>query len=81
MLLHAVTDVPNMEVKCERVSERDGSFNVSVAVTLQESEVTTHISRFTLLPTVLRNGESVQTLKRETLVPQVIIVELFNNVL
>ena len=72
MHLFTVTEVPTMEVECERVWEKDGSFNVSVAVTLQASGPTTHISEFSLSPTVLSNGQSIQVLAQETLIPQVI---------
>lgn len=66
-----VTHNPTMDVECERLWDEDGSFNISVSITLEEEEPTTHIQQLTISPTMHRNGSPLQTLAKETLIPQV----------
>lgn len=72
-----VTSTPSMELQCKRVWGEDGHFNVSVSVSLPETEPSNHISQFTFSPTLRRNGQSIQTLDQDTLIPQVAIYTVF----
>lgn len=66
-----VTSTSSMELQCERIWGNDGHFNVSVSISLPESEPSNHINQFTFSPTLQRNGQSIQSLEQDTLIPQV----------